>query len=89
MKYFLPPFEVKFNIVKSINNLELFAGAFYRNNSQYLPKSYIGFNYRNEKKLNYLVDGQHRYESLKELYNNHNYKNKQRNHSLRANFHCC
>lgn len=47
------PFEVKFNIVKSINNLELFAGAFYRNNSQYLPKSYIGFNYRNEKKLNY------------------------------------
>lgn len=29
----------------------------------------------NEKKLNYLVDGQHRYESLKELYNNHNYKN--------------
>ena len=22
-------------------------------NSQYLPKSYIGFNYRNEKKLNY------------------------------------
>jgi hypothetical protein len=47
------PFEVKFNIVKSINILELFAGAFYRNNSQYLPKSYIGFNYRNEKKLNY------------------------------------
>ena len=47
------PFEVKFNIVKSINNLELFAGAFYRNNSQYLPKSYIGFNFRNEKKLNY------------------------------------
>ena len=47
------PFEVKFNIVKSINNLELFAGAFYRNNSQYLPKSYFGFNYRNEKKLNY------------------------------------
>lgn len=47
------PFEVKFNIVKSINILELFAGAFYRSNSQYLPKSYIGFNYRNEKKLNY------------------------------------
>ena len=47
------PFEVKFNVVKSINNLELFAGAFYRNNSQYLPKSYFGFNYRNEKKLNY------------------------------------
>jgi hypothetical protein len=47
------PFEVKFNIVKSINNLELFAGAFYRNNSQYLLKSYFGFNFRNEKKLNY------------------------------------
>jgi hypothetical protein len=47
------PFEVKFNIVKSINNLELFTGLFYRNNSQYLPKSYFGFNYRNEKKLNY------------------------------------
>jgi len=47
------PFEVKFNVVKSLNNLELFAGAFYRNNSQYLPKSYFGFNYRNEKKLNF------------------------------------
>lgn len=47
------PFEVKFNVVKSINNLELFAGAFYRNNSQYLPKSYLGFNFKNEKKLNY------------------------------------
>jgi hypothetical protein len=47
------PFEVKFNIVKSINNLELFTGLFYRNNSQYLPKSYFGFNYRNEKNLNY------------------------------------
>ena len=47
------PFEVKFNVVKSINNLELFAGTFYRNNSQYLPNSYFGFNYRNKKKLNY------------------------------------
>tara|TARA_B110001450_G_scaffold248147_1_gene263975 strand:- start:266 stop:1450 length:1185 start_codon:yes stop_codon:yes gene_type:complete len=47
------PFEVKCNVVKSINNLELFAGLFYRNNSQYLPKSYFGFNYRNKKKLNY------------------------------------
>ena len=27
------PFEVKFNFVKSLNNLELFAGVFYRNNS--------------------------------------------------------
>ena len=47
------PFEFKFNVAKSINNLELFAGVFYRNNSQYLPKSYFGFNYINEKKLNY------------------------------------
>ena len=47
------PFEVKFNVVKSLNNLELFAGTFYRNNSQYLPKSYFGFNFRNERKLNY------------------------------------
>ena len=47
------PFEVKFNVVKSIKNLELFAGTFYRNNSQYLTNSYFGFNYRNKKKLNY------------------------------------
>ena len=47
------PFEVKFNVVKSLKNLELFAGVFYRNNSQYLPKSYFGFIFRNDKKLNY------------------------------------
>ena len=47
------PFEINFNLAQSINNLEFFAGLFYRNNSQYLPKSYFSFNYRNEKKLMY------------------------------------
>ena len=47
------PFEIKFNMVHSINNLELYAGGFHRHNSQYLPKSYMGFNYKSQKKLIY------------------------------------
>ena len=47
------PFEIKFNMVHSINNLEIYAGGFHRHNSQYLPKSYMGFNYKSQKKLIY------------------------------------
>ena len=33
--------------------MEIYAGGFHRHNSQYLPKSYMGFNYKSQKKLIY------------------------------------
>ena len=49
----LTPFEFNTNIILNKNKMKCYSGIYYRHNSQYFPKIYLGLNIRNARKLNF------------------------------------
>ena len=51
--FLLTPFEFNTNIIFNKNKMKYYSGIYYRHNSQYFPKIYLGLNIRNARKLNF------------------------------------
>ena len=51
--FLITPFEFNTNIIFNKNKMKCYSGFYYRHNSQYFPKIYLGLNIRNSRKLNF------------------------------------
>ena len=51
--WLVTPFIIKADVLYQINKIEVLGGLFFRNNSQYLPMSYMGINYKNHTKIEF------------------------------------
>jgi len=51
--WLVTPFIIKADVLYQINKIGVLGGLFFRNNSQYLPMSYMGINYKNHTKIEF------------------------------------
>lgn len=52
-QWLVTPFTIKADVLHQLKKIGVLGGVFYRNNSQYLPMSYLGINYKNHTKIIY------------------------------------
>lgn len=52
-QWLVTPFTIKADVLYQLEKIGVLGGVFFRNNSQYLPMSYMGINYKNHTKIEY------------------------------------
>ena len=52
-QWLVTPFTIKADVLYQLEKIGVLGGVFHRNNSQYLPMSYLGINYKNHTKIIY------------------------------------